>query len=891
MPLQAGTRVDAYELLGPLGAGGMGEVYKARDTRLDRLVALKVLPNELTADREARERLDREARTLASISHSHVCALFELTEHEQHSVLVMEYLQGTTLAQRLRAGRLKLSECMRIAAEIADGLSAAHRAGIVHRDVKPENIMLTSAGVKLLDFGLAKPQIAPLHGGTAETVTGAQLTRAGTIAGTLPYMAPEQLDGREADARTDIWAFGCVLYEMVTGRRAFDGEGPARVIATILDPDLPPPPSALQPAATGALDRVIRKCLAKDPEARWQTAQDLRDELTWIAAGMASPGRSGLSRTVAWRHRMAGVIAGAALASSALLIAQPWRSPQPEAPVSHFEVTVPRLAMEHSLALSPDGRQLAFVATDAQGHNLVWVRSMADAAPRPLSGTDGAAAGVPIWSPDGRSLAFVSGNKLRKTDVAAGNAVALADISGDVFGGAWGADGTILLGTLGGLHRASATGGPVVPLVRLEDGAILHASPQFLPDGRRFLYMSWAFDEDRRELCLGSLDHDVGRCLGIKLHYFAGFTSGGYLVYARGGTLFGHPFDVAAARPTGEPIVLAEQLAQDFFGRTSVSLAGASTLVYQTTPAEIRQFVWFDRAGRHDGAAGEPGVFEGFDMTARGEQVLAQRADPGGTALWLIDIARGTTTRAVTAVEEGHRALATAADYNRMLAPVFAGDGQRFFYRTRRSGRAAIVERPTRGGEERVIYEYPGDAVLVLADVSDDGRWLAIGLADARPRVAVVPLTGGDPIVFAESGALGLASPRLSPDGRFVAYTSWESGASQVYVSPLPPTGERSQVSTTGGLHPAWRGDGRELFYFAPDGSLMSVVIAEGTTFDAGVPSRLFSATTAGLPSRIGYRVTADGERFLVSTLREGDKTATTTTLQVVLNWTAALRR
>jgi eukaryotic-like serine/threonine-protein kinase len=887
MPLSVGTRVGSPEVLASIGAGGMGEVYKARDTRLGRLVALKVLPSELTADRDARERLEREARTLASISHPHVCPLFELVEHEDQLVLVMEYLEGTTLAERLRNGPLQVSECLRIGADVGDGLAAAHRGGIVHRDLKPENIMLTKSGARLLDFGLARPRIAAVSGDMTEAVTHHQLTRVGTIAGTLPYMAPEQLEGREVDARTDIWALGCVLYEMVTGRRPFQGTTSASVIGMILERD-PPPPSSVQPMAGGALERVIQKCLARDPDARWQTAQDLRDELTWIGGGDAALPRQARSDGTSWRYGLAGAVLGAALAAAGLVASPGWTSVQPVASVSRLQLTIPRLAHLESLTVSPDGRRIAFIAADAQGQNLVWVRDLSENAPRPLAGTEGAFAGSPpFWSPDGQSLAFVAGRRLKRIRVAAGGVVTLADVPGAVMGGSWGRDGTILVGTqhmsrTHGVHRTSDAGGPLLPLVPLEPRAFLHGSPKFLPDDRRFLYLSWAFDEERRQICMASLDEPTGRCFPMKVHFLAGFTPDGHLVYARGDTLFAQPVDFTNVRATGEPVVIAERLSRDPFGRTSVSMAGATTLVYQTAPAEVRQFVWVDRTGRRGGLVGEPGAYGGFDLTARGEFVLAERADVSGTNLWLIDATRGGTTRAV----------ASAVAHERLLGPVFAGDGRRFFYRTHRAGRTAIVEQPTRGGEDRVVFEYPAEGIVYLADVSEDGQYLAVGIVEpGRMYAVVVPRTGGDPVTIAE-GPIDAASVRFSPDGRWAAHVSQESGQPQVFVSPLPPTGERWPVSTTGGVQPAWRGDGRELYYLAPDGSLMAVPIAMGPTFEAGVPVPLFGTRElVGLFRIPGYRPTADGQRFLLNAVREGDQAATTTTLEVVLNWAAGVTR
>jgi serine/threonine-protein kinase len=630
MPLAAGSRFGDYEIIGTLGSGGMGHVFKARDTRLGRTVALKILSPQLTADSQAVARLVREAQTLASVGHPHVCALFQLAQHEDRSVLVMEYLEGTTLADRLARGRLPVGQSLRIGIEIADGLAAAHRAGVVHRDLKPENIMLTTAGAKLLDFGLARPHVPVFDGRIAETASRHALTAAGTIVGTFPYMAPEQMEGGALDARTDIWAFGCVLYEMVTGRRTFDGATPANLIAAILDRE-PPPAASLEPAASGALDRVIRKCLSKDPDARWQSALDLRDELRWIADRGDGPAAALASTTSMRSGWLMSATAGAALAAALLVLMwPPWRVQHADREVSRLEMTIPSLSMPDSLTLSPDGRHLAFIAANAEGRRVVWVRTLAESAPRPIAGTEDATPGSPpIWSPDATWIAFVSGGKLRKVGIAGGAVVTLADVSGEVLGGSWNAGETIVVGTrqaspTHGVHSVRATGGRLVPHVPLEPGAYLHGMPKFLPDGRRFVYGTWAFDESRREVCLASLDNPSGRCLGIKAHYVGDITRDGYLVYARAGTLFAQRFDLDAGRPAGEPVIMAEGLSQDPFGRTSMSVAAEGTLVYQTAPPQLRQFVWVGRDGRIISTSGEPGAYGGFDASPRGDAIIAE---------------------------------------------------------------------------------------------------------------------------------------------------------------------------------------------------------------------------------------------------------------------------
>ena len=474
-----------------------------------------------------------------------------------------------------------------------------------------------------------------------------------------------------------------------------------------------------------------------------------------------------------------------------------------------------------------------------------------------------------------------------------GGAVTLADVPGAVHGGAWNADGTIVLGVqraspTHGVHAVSATGGLLVPLLPLEPGAFLHAVPLFLPDGRRFIYLSWAFDEARRELCLGSLDDHSSRCLGIKAYDLAGITRDGYLVYAHGNTLFAQRFDTQAGRPAGEPFIIAEGLWQDQFGQTAVSMAGEGTLVYQMRAPgqQLRQFMWVGRDGRVIGPVGEPGGYGHFDVTARGDFILAERqVQAGGIALWLTDVTRGVTTRVAFTT------YPTAPAPRGLLKPAFAGDSSRFFHQIIRDSGVVVLEAPIRGGEERLAYAYAGSGSFVLADVSDDGRWLGIGVAEpGRRYAAAVPREGGDPVVFAE-GAVNLESSRFSPDARWIAYDAGGgAGQPEVYVVPFQRTGERWQVSSGGGLNPEWRRDGKELYYRTLDGTLMAVpVTVDGAVFDAGVPKALFGNSQLGF--RVSdYRVTMDGERFLLSAPHEEGAAARTTTLQVVLNWTAGVK-
>ena len=875
-----GKTIGPYEVVARLGEGGMGEVYKARDTRVDRTVAIKVLGADATRDLEAEGRFEREARALATLSHPRICTLFEFTRLDGQALLIMEHLEGQSLRERMGRGRVPLDEALRIGAEVADGLAVAHRAGLVHRDLKPANIMLTKAGAKLLDFGLAKTAARETR---ADDPTQQALTQAGVVFGTVTFMAPEQLDGRQVDQRSDVWAFGCVLYEMLTGRRAFDGPTPAAVAAAILERDSPVP-SAIERTVPGALDRVVRKCLARDPDARWQSAADLRDELQWIAGGgerAISPAAPQPRRV--WRDRLLGAAAAAAIALVAMLIWRPWRAPAPAAPTRQLELTIPRLAAFESLALSPDGSTLAFIATGSTGTPSVWVRSLATAAVRPIVGTEGAVAGSPpFWSPDGDSIAFVADRKLRRVGLTSGHVQTVADVQGQIFGGDWSADGTIVVGTYQfsktrGIHRVQASGGQLAPVTTIEPDVLLHASPRFLPDGRRFLFLKWAFDERRREVCAASLESPVPRCFGVRSNFFAGVTDR-YLLYSRDARLFAHPFDVNSATPTGEPLVVAEQLAEDRLARAGISVTGNQTLVYQPAAYKVRQLVWFDRHGTRTGVAGNAAVQDRFDVDAGGHLVAVERLGEDGTQLWLLDVVRGLMTRADVGTDP-------------VWAPVLSRDGQHLTYIVRPEGRTAVVERPTHGGAARTVFEYRGEGVVYLADRSWDGKSVLVSVAERTGRtVKLVPTDGGEPTVVGGE-TVSPATARISPDGRWLAFASYQTGQLQVYVSPIPPTGEQWPVSAAGGEHPQWRSDGRELFFIAPDGSIMSAAITPGPKPDVAAPRLLFKTGLTGDPASQRFVVTADGNRFLFNMLREGDRAATTTTLQVVLNWTNGLAR
>ena len=555
MSLNTGTRLGPYEIIGLIGAGGMGEVYKSRDTRLERTVAVKVVSGSLASDPTWRQRFDREARILATLSNPHICPIFDVGRHDGVDFLVMEYLEGETLTARLARGPLPLDQALRYAIEIADALAAAHREGVCHRDLKPGNIMLTRSGARLLDFGLARVGGPRSHPSDQQTLSS-ELTATGTILGTVQYMAPEQLEGKDIDARTDIFAFGSVVYEMVTGRKAFEGQSQASVIASILEHD-PPPISSLQRMAPPALDRAVKKCLAKDPEERWQNARDLRDELKWITEGSS---QVSAPVTVAARRNWWSLLPWAAVAMLSVAVLSlatvHFREQSADLPRIVFTVSRPTTHQPIGVApeLAPDGKRLLFPGLTPDGRTVLWIRALDSPTARPLAGTENEGYPAIFWSPDGQSVGFFADAKLKRIDISGGPAHALADAP-DPWGGTWSRDGIILFTPRAGgpLFRVSASEGPATPLFELDRSRqeISHSWPHFLPDGRHFLYGVTSVDARRNGVYLASLDGKEPRLL-IGEAERAVYSASGHLLFLRGGTLVAQSFDVTSMQMTGE---------------------------------------------------------------------------------------------------------------------------------------------------------------------------------------------------------------------------------------------------------------------------------------------------------------------------------------------------
>ena len=693
MTLSGGTRLGPYEIIDPLGAGGMGEVYRARDTRLERTVAVKVVSTSLASDPTWRQRFDREARILATLSNPHICHIFDVGSHDGVDFLVMEYLEGETLTARLARGALPVDLALRHAIEIADALAAAHSAGVCHRDLKPSNIMLTRSGARLLDFGLARVGGPRSYPSDQQTISS-DLTATGTILGTVQYMAPEQLEAKETDARTDVFAFGSVVYEMLTGRKAFEGQSQASVIAAILEHD-PPPISSMQRMAPPALDRAIKKCLAKDPEERWQNARDLRDELKWITEGSS---HVGVPVTVAARRKWWALLSWAVVAilSAALLSLATvhFREQSADLPRIVFTVARPTTHQPSGIApeLAPDGKSLVFPGLTPDGRTVLWIRALDSPPTRPLAGTENEGYPAIFWSPDGQSLGFFADAKLKRIDLSGGPAHALAEAP-DPWGGTWSRDGIIVFTPRAGgpLFRVSASGGSAIPLFELDRSRqeISHSWPHFLPDGRHFLYAVTSADAGRNGVYLSSLDGTKPRLL-IGEAERAVYSASGHLLFLRGGTLVAQSFDLTRMQITGEAIPIpgpdGEVIAT---GTSFFSVSPNGVLAYVRTRQRTFQLHWYDRQGRVLETLGDPAPYISLVLSPDEKRVAVDRADGH---IWLLERATG---------------IATRLTHNSLVGdPIWSPDGQQLVFTVFKDGVSGNLYRKViAGGNEEPLFE------------------------------------------------------------------------------------------------------------------------------------------------------------------------------------------
>jgi Tol biopolymer transport system component len=884
MTFTSGTKLGPYEILSAIGAGGMGEVYKGRDTRLNRTVAIKVLPSHFSDNAEMKSRFDREAQTIAGLNHPHICVLYDVGHQDGTDYLVMEYLEGQTLAQRLEKGALPLDEALRIAIEIADALDKAHRQGVVHRDLKPSNVMLTKSGAKLLDFGLAKlrqeTQQAPTLSGLP---TNADVTAKGTILGTLQYMAPEQLEGEEADARTDIFTFGVLLYEMITGQKAFTGKSQASLMAAILEHD-PPAMTTVQPPAPAVLDRFVRVCLAKDSKDRWQTARELQRELNWIRTDSANVNAvvPVPRRGIAW--------AAWAVAAAAILVAlgswtfAVWNRVTPDARVIRLGVLADakNSIFGYALAVSPDGRYVAFTASGESGQ-VLWMRALDELSAKPLSGTEGAV--QPFWSPDSKSIAFFANAKLKRVDLAGGTPQTLSDAVSPA-GGTWGVDGTILFVSQSGsgIMRIPASGGsPVLMRRPTAPKETLLKWPWLLPDGKHYLYTVLANDAQISGTYVASLDSTET----TRINDSTSNTSyaNGHILYVHSNTLVAQRFDPDRRTLAGEPMNLFENVRYNTTNGFFQFAASSSGIVaFRAGGATSSQLVWIDRSGHRLSQIGPVGDYLNPELSPDGKRVVLERnGENGNRDIWMLDLARELFTRFT---------LDPAMEF----MPVWSPDGARILYGSNRSGRYDLYTRLANGAGAEELFLH-SDLDKGPWSWSRDGQRILFRSLEINGAITmtVLPLSGDRKPVPFYSGSLSIGP--ISPDGRWVAYVSGESGRSEVYVQSFPAPGGKWQVSTAGGGYPRWRGDGKELFYVTPDQKLMAVPLTmtgsgAAAAVDIGSAKPLFQAnfvggTTTFIGFRQQYDVTPDGQRFLVN-LEIGNADSPIT---VVVNWPSLLKK
>jgi eukaryotic-like serine/threonine-protein kinase len=902
MALATGSRLGPYEILAAIGAGGMGEVYRARDAKLGRDVALKVLPEAFARDAERMARFQREAKVLASLNHPNIATIHGLEDSGATHALVMELVEGPTLADRIKSGPIPIDEALRIAKQITEALEYAHERGIVHRDLKPANVKVTSDdAVKVLDFGLAKALDADASSidiSTSPTISRLA-TMQGVLLGTAAYMSPEQAKGKAVDRRADIWAFGCVLYEMLTGKMAFTGETVTDTLAAVIRAE---PGWSQLPAGMPVRVRVLlQRCLQKDPKQRLQAIGDARISLDEVLAGAPDQAIGGAAQIAPiWRRVLPWGVAGVLAAALAALAFVHFREKPIVAEAVRLELPVPEKAImpaSGAFGLSPDGRQFAFFAAGPDGVQRLWIRSLDALEARPLPGSESSVLAPFFWSPDSRYIAFDAGGKLKTIDISGGPAQTLCDVAQYAVGGSWNRDGVIIFGqSPGGIMRISASGGPASPLTSLDSsrGEIQHVLPSFLPDGRHFIYLRTSGKPENSGVYVGSLDarpEEQGSKLLLATAYGPAYVPSsnpgfGQLLFVRDGTLMAQSFDARRLELVGDPIPMAEQLGtyRDF-GFFSASVNGV--LVYRTGGGGgDSQLTWFDRQGKVLGTAGEQGLYRAPALSPDGRRAAVSRRDPqnGKLALWLVDFSRGTSTRFTFG--------SSSATY-----PIWSPDSSRIIFASGSAGAYDLYQKPANGATDEELLlkssenKYP-------ADVSRDGRFLLYVSLDPKTKddLWMLPL-GGDkkPFPFLQT-EFNEADGHFSPDGHWVDYRSDESGRNEIYVRRFSPdstaaasdTGAKWQVSYGGGTDPRWSADGKELYYMTPDWKLMAVEVTTNPVFQAGAAKLLFQAPQQPSVSVTEGDYTVDGKRFLF--LAPVGQTAQAP-FTVVLNWQAGLKK
>jgi len=904
MPLVADTKLGPYEIISPLGAGGMGEVYRARDTRLDRTVAVKILPTHLSSNPEARQRFDREARAISSLNHPNICTLYDVGHQDGIDYLVMEFLEGRTLADRLTKGPLLLEQVLKYGLEICEGLEKAHKTGVVHRDLKPGNVMLTKGGAKLMDFGLAKAgtATAPPSSSLAMTLSGPSadqpLTARGMVVGTFQYMSPEQLEGKDADARSDIFALGAVLYEMATGKRAFTGKTQASIVAAILASE-PKPISVVQPMSPPTLDRLVKGCLEKDPDERFQTVHDVKLQLKWIVEGGSQAGiPAPLALLRKTRERILWAASALLLVVSLALAAIHFAQTRTPRQVIHAYIPAPEKSTfafvgDHTgpVMISPDGTRLVFAALGPDGKQMLWLRPLDASSSQRLPGTEDAA--YPFWSPDSRFIGFFAEGKLKTTEAAGGPAQVLCDAP-DGRSGSWNREGTIVFALTfnGPLYKIPSGGGAPVQVTELDASQQenSHRWSQFLPDGRHFLFFAKSRQGAGSGAYIGSLDSKEKKLL-FRNPSNVVYAEPGYLLFVRENTLMAQAFDSKQLSLVGNVVPIARGvLVNPPYGRTILSGSDNGVLVYGGAPsaAEPSRLRWLDRAGKQISTVGDPGAYANPRLSSDGTKLAVVIADASraGTDIWIYDLLHGGKTR-----------LTFDASLN--YSPIWSPDGgQVIFSSTRHNGFPQLYRKAANGeGSDELMQA--SNTTDFPDDWSPDGRFILYEPNPAAAELWLLPMSGDrKPAVFlgGESGTVP-GQGTFSHDGKWLAFTEYSGGKREVYITSFPGKTGKWQVSAGGGQSPRWRDDGRELFFLGADNATITAVDLDlkNSVPRIGTPKALFPVHLAlmSYQNRLGsawdpFDVSADGKRFLVNS---PDQPQAAEPIDVIVNWDAELKK
>jgi Tol biopolymer transport system component len=899
MPLVPGTHLGPYEITGPLGSGGMGEVYRARDTRLERTVAIKILPAQFSADPVSKQRFEREAKTISSLNHPHICVLHDVGHQDGMDYLVMECMEGETLAKRLEKGSLPLEQVLKYGMQIADALDKAHRSGIVHRDLKPGNIMLTPAGAKLLDFGLAKSAVplASVATMTAAVTQDSPVTEQGTIVGTYQYMSPEQLEGKELDGRSDIFSLGAVLYEMVTGKRAFEGKSQLSVASAILEKE-PGPINATKPMTPPALEHAVKKCLAKLPDERWQSASDLASEMKWAAESGADGATGGVAKK-SGKFRWGLVWAAMTLVAMALTMAAMHYAtrPTPEPPLMSSIIPPPGVFADTSgrigpPQISPDGRRIVFIGckTESAAASMlggktcsIWLRVLASGEAREVNDTSGAY--YPFWSPDGREIAFFGDGKLKRVAADGGPVQVICDAA-DARGGSWGSSGIIIIAAtrLSPILRVAADGGTPMAIAEVKPSSVpaaevlSHRWPHFLPDGEHFLYVNAPNGSctELNELHFASIDgkQDVSLMRTCSSATFAN----GNLLFWRDGNVVAQRFDPRTGVLSGAPAAIVEHANfEPLFSIAEFSTSAEGKLVYMAGDAPTgSQLVWYDRNGKVTGTQGENDRYKNVGISRDGSRVVADTISVKESKIRILD-SRGTRTLMTLGNSDG-------------AGPTWSPDGKQIYFTSTANGPQDIYVRAADGsGEEKPVLKFNKDQFGALfLTVSPDGKSLAYAIIDRATGGDIYTLAlGGDgkPQPFLHSVANETA-PTFSPDGRWLAYESDSSGRKEVYITPYPAGGAQYQVSTSGGERPVWRRDGKEIYYREGLTIMVVEVNTKASPVEFSSPKALFELASGNLNGRY-YDVAPDG-RFLANTAPLAKKEQS---FSLVVNWPERLKK